>query len=78
MNRPKDLREALQRGIVFVALNDGDGDDCRLSTKAIAGYVSVVALSEAFGYSAGYIAIQVKRVRKSQDAAMEAATTGGR
>ncbi len=57
---PKNLSEGLQRGIEFVALND-ESDE--LDTKRISGYLSVVALSEAFGYSAKFIAIKVKQAR---------------
>lgn len=64
MTRPKNLSEAMRRGIFFIAHNDEPGD---LDSKSISGYVSTIALAEAFGYSAQYIAIQIKRLRKASN-----------
>jgi hypothetical protein len=64
--RPKTLAEAFKRGVEFVALNDEPGD---LKVSVIRGYISVVALSEAFGYTTTYIAIQVKKVREDMASA---------
>lgn len=64
--RAKTLDEAFKRGVEFIALNDEPGD---LDVKVIRDYISVVALSEAFGYTTTYIAIKVKQVR--QDLALQ-------
>jgi hypothetical protein len=57
---PKNISEAMQRGIDFVAFND-EADD--LDTKRIAGQLSVICLSESFGYSAKFFAIKIKQAR---------------
>lgn len=55
-----------KRGIEFIALNDGPGDDEAEFVDHVAGMTTVILMSEIFGKDTNEIANDVVRFRKKQ------------
>lgn len=62
-------RASYREAVSWIALNDGNGDDCRLDVEEVRGMTTTILIADIFDQDTREVAAAIVRFRKKEDKA---------